>query len=345
MRPRNNFECLRILAALVVIYGHAFPLTATSAPSLFFGSIQAVAVKIFFSISGYLVTKSLMKDGDITNYLSKRIRRIFPGLIVVVIVCAFVIGPLVSTLDFAQYFGSPTFKTYFRNIFMYPVYNLPGVFESNSYPVAVNGSLWSLPVEFLMYLVLVPVFMLTTMANRISLILVAITTCAASLYFTHLVPGKWRYVVYGSDLIMALDVIPYFFIGGCLARFMIPGVLDMGWALFLVLLISLMQVINPVLAELALYAVGPYVIISFAVSSTPFLREAGKYGDPSYGIYLYGFPVQQCIIYMCGGHMSPVLNAIISIPICIGLGYLSWHFVEKRFLPAVSHPLIKRGVV
>lgn len=150
----NNFDWLRLLAAVTVIYGHAFPLTNTPSLLILDNSIQATAVKIFFVISGYLICLSWMSDPNIHRYLAKRLLRIIPGLAVVVTLAAVVVGPVFTTLTMHEYFSNSNFFNYFKNLILYPIYNLPGLFQYLPYKIEVNGSLWSLPVEFLMYLIL-----------------------------------------------------------------------------------------------------------------------------------------------------------------------------------------------
>lgn len=158
--PRtNNFDALRLLAATVVVYGHAFPLTKTAQVVILGNSVESLAVKVFFVISGYLISESWLRDPQINRFLIRRALRIFPALIVVVLLSVLVLGPLATTLSIAGYFGNISVLMYLKNIFLYPVYYLPGVFQSNPYPIAVNGSLWSLPVEFSMYL-LTPLLLL-----------------------------------------------------------------------------------------------------------------------------------------------------------------------------------------
>jgi peptidoglycan/LPS O-acetylase OafA/YrhL len=132
----NNFDFLRQFAAFCVIVGHSQSLVST------FG------VQIFFAVSGFLVTESWLRGPKIGSFLKKRTSRIFPGLMVCILLTALVMGPLLTRLPVGEYFDHPGTLLYLKNIFLSPVYFLPGLFEGNTYPNAVNGSLWSLPVEF-----------------------------------------------------------------------------------------------------------------------------------------------------------------------------------------------------
>src|SRR3954451_4395900 len=110
----NNFDVLRLIAALSVIFSHAFLLSENSQdhdPLMILTGGQTVlgvvGVFVFFTISGYLVTQSFDTTPSPLVFLAKRALRIFPGLIVCIAVCAFVIGPLVTTLPLVDYFTRP----------------------------------------------------------------------------------------------------------------------------------------------------------------------------------------------------------------------------------------------
>lgn len=122
-------------------------------------SLANIGVGIFFVISGYLITKSWERGPQAFNYLKKRALRIFPGLIVVVFLTVFLLGPFVTTLSLNNYFSNPQTWSYLLTILIFPLYYggsyfaLPGVFENNPFPNVVNGSLWFLPHMLLLYIV------------------------------------------------------------------------------------------------------------------------------------------------------------------------------------------------
>lgn len=153
MSHRNNLTALRLVAAGLVLYGHAFILLGLPAPSFMgWAPFGPIGVYIFIAISGYLVAQSWYSDPDFFRFLQRRAIRIFPGLIVCTALTVFVLGPLLTDIRLAEYFKSPATAGYFANIALYTNYRLPGVFETNHLPGVVNGSLWSLPAEFSMYL-------------------------------------------------------------------------------------------------------------------------------------------------------------------------------------------------
>lgn len=149
----NNFDFVRLLAACLVIWGHAYPILGVpGTPSIMGAPIHGFAVKIFFVVSGYLVIISWTQDPSACNFIAKRALRIFPALLVVVSISACVLGPVVTNYSLNDYYNDQLFAEYFRNFLLDIRFALPGVFSTNTYPTAVNGSLWTLPVEAAMYL-------------------------------------------------------------------------------------------------------------------------------------------------------------------------------------------------
>lgn len=330
----NNFDWLRLLAAVTVIYGHAFPLTNTPSLLVLDNSVQAFAVKIFFVISGYLISLSWIADPCVHRYLVKRLLRIIPGLVVVVAMAAIIVGPIFTVLPAGVYFSNASFYGYFYNIILYPVYNLPGLFGYLPYKVAVNGSLWSLPVEFSMYLLMPPILSISSLRNgRLLLGLLTVVLCILSLVCLrsqyYIMP---RVVFYGSSLRSALDVCPYFFIGACFAYYRFERFLNIEIALAIVCTLALLQPTSAWFSEALLYIATPYVILSFAVAGDQLFSMVGRYGDFSYGLYLYGFLVEQVFNQIFHGTLTATQDALYTLPVAFLCAIISWHLIEKKAL-------------
>lgn len=153
----NAFDFVRFAAAFSVLFSHSFPLCGIREPLLVFGlPLANIAVYVFFVISGFLVYQSWARDPSLGRFAARRGLRLLPALVVAVCVTVFVIGPLMTTLPLVQYFRGADTWTYLLSNASLVVgrYTLPGVFESNPYPAAVNGSLWTLRYEALMYIIL-----------------------------------------------------------------------------------------------------------------------------------------------------------------------------------------------
>ncbi len=328
----NNFDAVRLIAATAVIYGHAHPLTGTPDVGFLGNSVEAFAVKVFFVVSGFLITASWLADPDPRRYLEKRCLRIFPALWVVVLLTMLVLGPAVTVLSWRGYFHAPLFREYAWNLVMRPVYGLPGVFEHLPYPYAVNGSLWSLPVEFAMYL-LMPAIVAVGARSKLRWLLGAVTLllCAASLRLLYGGGHRPEAVFWGTSLASSLDVCPYFLLGACAQLYRVKELLRPGVALGFIGLTLFAQP-SGVLAELALYILTPLAVLGFAVLPVPVFSRAGRWGDFSYGIYLYAFPVQQTLNALASGRLTALQNTALAIPITFLLAIASWRLVERRAL-------------
>ena len=154
--PPNNFDFVRLVAASMVLYSHHFILAGRPEEPKVFGIISFghLAVVMFFSLSGYLVTQSWQSDPHIFRFAMRRILRIWPALAAAVIFCALILGPLVTSSPLIDYFENGGTWSYFKNLIIPRAFHLPGVFENNPYPLSVNGSLWTIPIEVLCYMVL-----------------------------------------------------------------------------------------------------------------------------------------------------------------------------------------------
>jgi len=160
----NHFDVIRLIASILVVFSHSFnlshgkvlgkqyePLMQLSRGKITLGGI---AVLVFFVISGFLITASFDKDKNLLSFFRKRCLRIYPGLIVVVILTAFVLGPLMTELPLWDYFKNPETYSYLLNNIGFIRYQdfLPGVFQYNIVPNYINGSLWTLKYELLCYI-------------------------------------------------------------------------------------------------------------------------------------------------------------------------------------------------
>ncbi|WP_343883858.1 acyltransferase [Rhodanobacter caeni] len=342
----NNFDAVRIIAALVVIFGHAHPLSAHPDDAILGNAVQSVAVKIFFVVSGFLVARSWESDPHPGRYLMRRGLRLLPGLALVLLLTTVVLGPIFTTLPVPAYFGhGGTWRYFVYNMVLYPIYSLPGVFADNIYPNAVNGSLWSLPAEVSMYLLL-PVVFLTTVIDRSRRLLI-LTTCTLallSLLYLSRSPADQQIVFWGTGSRSVADVGPYFFIGAMYSATSMKRWLSAPVSILLVGILALFQTPDYLLQQVGLMVVLPYAVLSFASEPIPVISRMGRFGDPSYGVYLYGFPVQQALFHLGGPAMGPLDNAIIATIITLLLGYASWHLLEKRalaFKPSRKKPVLK----
>jgi peptidoglycan/LPS O-acetylase OafA/YrhL len=324
----NDFDAIRLLAALAVLIGHAWPLTGVSERPLVAGlKLFDLGVYVFFSLSGYLIATSWARSPRVVPFLLRRVFRILPALVVVVLVTTLVLGPLVSTLGAAGYFGDPGSWDYLRNVTLLPVYTLPGVFLDNPIDGTVNGSLWTLGPEFVCYLGVLGVGLLAlvTRASALRLVipgLVGVTTAAVLL-----VPGAAP-----RGLRDILTVLVFFAGGALLAELRGRGAPTPTLGVTLIVA-AVWLVGGAFLAEREAVALAwvvlPFLVIAVGSRSTPVVRRAGRFGDLSYGLYLWGFPVQQTVVLLAPG-LPLAVDILIVAVITGGLALASWWLVERR---------------
>lgn len=337
---KNNFNIIRFFASILVIYGHMAHLMGVNVPYLMGQGAQVIAVKIFFLISGYLIAKSYLRDNDIFRYIIRRCFRIFPGLIGVVLFSVFIVGPFFTEFSSKEYFSNPGTWKYLQNIILYVNYSLPGVFKNNIYPAAVNGSLWSLPVEFFMYLLLPLVLLVQKKRKKpysiivIIIILVIVNTIKSKFYQSHVT------VIYGTNLFDALTLAPYFFIGVLFTYEEVKKYLNLQIASFLFFLACSISV-GEIKNEYIILFILPYFVFSFSLEKNAIFASAFSKNDYSYGLYLYSFVVQQSLSGMFQ-QFSISLNwaTFISTIVSFILAFLSWHLIEKP-LQNLSKKIVK----
>lgn len=326
----NNFNMIRFFAAFMVVYGHMSSIMGEAAFPLFTQRVSTIGVKIFFTISGYLITKSYLSDRHLGRYLIRRSFRIFPALIVLILLSVFAVGPLMTELSLGEYFANDRTWSYLNNIFLYPIYALPGVFTDSLYPNVVNGSLWTLPVEFAMYLILV---LCVTVFKKLGSIkwgvaISAVVTLAASLIFLGAFQGS-RLVFWGTNLFDTLPLLPYFFIGSLLSFPEMKKLFNFQLSVALLILAAFIN-FHVVWNELAVAIALPYFILCFALVERPAFSAWFTKSDLSYGLYLFAFPIQQIVYrYTASWGWNAFFMSVLCFAITVIPALLSWNFVEK----------------
>jgi peptidoglycan/LPS O-acetylase OafA/YrhL len=340
----NGFDVLRLLAAAMVIFGHSYPLTGNVSQGFLANSVQTIGVKIFFVISGFLITKSWQSDPDLVRFWLKRALRIMPGLAFLCLLTVTIVGPIFTRLSLASYFSSHASLFYFWNILLYPVYSLPGVFQGNIYGPAVNGSLWSLPVEIAMYTGVPILVGRYVLVGKIATPFAAAILLLASILLVRIAPMAKPIVFWGSSLTSTLDAAFYFYAGAAIAVHRLDRFanLPLSIALFAV---AAATVNNYIYGEIVLACVLPYAVIAIGITRIVPLQRMFEGRDYSYGLYLYGFVVQQAVVHLFGP-LTPIQNTLIALPVALLCAIGSWHLVEQRALsfkrersPTLSAPL------
>lgn len=318
---RNNFNLMRLVAAWLVIYGHAWAITGAPGGDLVARATQfkfagGVAVDVFFVISGFLIAASLERN-SLRSYLASRALRILPGLWACVVLCVFVLGPLVTTA--ADYWSRPeTWRYLWVNGSLWSsAYFLPGVFESLPNH-AINGSLWTLPIEARLYVALLLAGALGVLTARRYTPLWLLALAGAYAY------GAWRHPL--PDALNNYAWCTAFFITGT-ALWVNRARVRLSWWPVLVLLGAAAMARGTPWFHLPYFALLCYgTLVVALLPRLPRIRHT----DLSYGVYLYGWPAAQLVqSYGPGG---PLHNTAWATLLALALAAGSWFLVERPAL-------------
>ncbi len=337
----NNFDLLRLVFAAVVMVFHVGALSGVPWLWELTRHLSShFAVKCFFFISGFLVLMSCEKSPSLRSYAEKRIRRIAPAYLFIVVGAALLLAPL-SELPLREYFASDQLRRYLvSNLllmnFLQPT--LPGLFASNALQ-EVNGSLWTIKIEVAFYALVPVILWLSRRAGR-SFTFQALL--AASL--------AWRVGLFafaertGNPLFAKLALQApgqlCFFITGAMAfdRTRLGLSAPPAWA-------ALLGALGYGLSDGVLHElVSPFAVALFcswaAVGVAKLPLDVNKRGDISYGLYILHWPVGQAAAALGLFQLSPLLGLAAAFGGTVTLSYLSWHLIESRFLlhrrPAVD---------
>lgn len=324
-RDSNNLDAMRLLAACMVIYGHANALVPPAHAGgdwvvqwLRFDYSGSLAVKVFFFLSGLVVTNSLLSKRCLLQFAWARLWRIWPALLAVLLVSVCVIGPLVTSVEPRAYWRSPETALYlWGNLKMQTQFALPGVFATHGNS-AVNGSLWSLPYEVGAYCLLAAAFALGLQRRPALALLVTAAICVDPL-LPHRLLFSWRAVDAQVD-----SLAPCFAVGALMALFKERIAID--WAPVLGLGILFLAFRQTPYAHYLFY--GALFFGMLYVCSRPWMVRWRWSADISYGVYLWGWPVQQLLVYAFPD-MGVQLHRVLAVALACALGALSWYGLEK----------------
>ena len=281
---------------------------------------------VFFVISGFLIAKSYSMQDHLFIYFIARILRIYPALIVAILFCALIVGGLTTTLPKIQYYQDPVILSYIigNATLLHIQFTLPGVFSNNPYANAVNGSIWTLPLEMTMYIIVALIGILGFFKTRLAANLVIfIGISVFSILYFHFGLLNHRIPIWGITPMLGFflgvlifineDYIPLNFFLGC----------------FLI-------VISFLLSHSSIHSLIEYITLGYWVFLIAYRLPLQKkwitqYGDFSYGIYIFAFPVQQSLVYYL--HIiNPWYLFILALPITSILAIFSWYCIEQPAL-------------
>lgn len=203
---------------------------------------------------------------------------------------------------------------------------LPGVFEKNHYPNAVNGSLWSLPVEFFMYIVIAMIGFVR--ANRWVYLGIAVGLAFISFFWAQRTDKML--VVYATDLRQVVICGVYFWVGAVFYKFDLKRYLSLSVVLLAVAALLCLEAWIQALAVF-IWVLLPITVLAFGFAYSPALNKLTATGDYSYGIYIYAFPIQQAVASLYP-KMPITLYLLVCSVLILTCAILSWHLVERKSL-------------
>lgn len=335
---QNGFGVLRLLLALSVLVSHSYWLTTgqTSAEPLhgWTGhSLGEHAVQVFFFLSGILVAQSLIKSRSLIDYAAGRALRIFPGLIVCVLLTALALGPLLTTFGAKEYLTGRMVPAYILKTLSLSTGSapLPGVFGDLPLPHLVNLSLWTLKYEVLCYALLAGFGLAWLKLERFRPAL----TLALALVVAGIFVGEAK----PAETYTTADNIRYFalfFFMGTLA-FLVREHLVLSWLALPILFGALGAAIGTQWAELATAAALGYAALLVASLAWGAAGQFTDRHDYSYGVYIYACPIQQALISVFPGIDVLELTALATCFV-LGLAILSFELIERPAM-AMRKPL------
>lgn len=346
----NNLDFLRLFFAVLVIFSHSFPLGVgkeEAEPMMWLSGGQTtlgtVAVDSFFIISGFLITHSYLRSRSVGGYFKKRVERIYPGFIVCMVICALVVVPLAGAASpFPRFFSRAL--NFAAATSLLREFSYQHAFTANP-NAAINGSVWSISYEFACYIAVALMGVVGALRRKRVL---SILLCA-SLIFLVGTAGLIDLCRRGDLQLSQVLNHPYFWDRVLLRAPLVPAYLSgvvfylyreriphsAVWAGISVCTLGLSCVV-PGSWQLLFPVVGAYLVFWFGYHPRLQLHNFARFGDFSYGTYLYAFPIQQLLVQQAGGSLNPYLLFIVAAPLSLVAAFGSWHGVEKWFLSRAS---------
>lgn len=322
----NWLNVLRLAFAVLVLFSHCYPLTGGSNRTeplwRWSGQITLgdLAVNAFFLISGFLIVRSWLYSKSMGAYFRHRVLRIHPGFAVALLVS--LVLATISCASPAQYLRALPWKEFIYSGFTlrYGVLDIPGTaFPGNPYG-GVNASLWTIPIEFMAYIG-VAVYGLFGLFKYRRLWLATfgaiLAVYLAKIYRDGQADAWWRFACFfcvGATFYLFRDRLPRRrWIAALAVGLLVFGLFRAPW----------LNALGPL--------AGAWLLFYVAFLPIPAALERTFRTDLSYGVYLYAYPVQQTLVHIFSIH-TPLGLFVAALPITLVLAWLSWTFVERRFL-------------
>lgn len=317
--PKNNsFTIVGIILSLLIVYYHSYPLfygIGTSKldliSNLFVGeNTGSLVVASFFIISGFMISTSIKKSKNTRTYLWKRIKKIFPPMIFILLFSSLIIAPVMSSLPKFVFLKNPSFYMMyiFDNTFLIKntIYGIGDVFIKNPYPSAINGSLWTMKHQVFMYLYMIPLYFIFVKKDKkeyfniFFFILFVISVVNYSGKFNDFyasVLSKQINIGIINELFQFVRLL-FYFTAGVFMNLNSDKIKYNRNYLITALIVILITFRTPVFNIFTMILL-PYLLLYICS-----FKSKRNYKDISYYIYLCAFPLQQVIIHYLNGKIS-----------------------------------------
>lgn len=342
---QNSFNLIRLVAALTVLLSHVLIIRAGNDrldPLLQVTpfTLGQHAVNAFFFLSGLMLSQSVERRPDLSDYLWARFLRIVPGLFVFGLLMAFVAGPLLSSSHPLDYFSDPHTWIYPFAILVEFARAAPPhhVFQGLPYAEAVNTPLWTIKYEILAYGVLAAFSAAGwtrrtgTLWGALGFALVLFTAQAA---MEQVGDTSHLYQLGRYGFCFTLGMIAYHY------RDRVS--LSPWWLIGSALLVVLAR--GTALEHAAYVVVVAHAVMLAGARRYGALTRATQRHDISYGVYIYHWPVAQALLVELPGIGMPALLGL-TLAITVPLAVASWRFIEApalRFKDRVPRLFLRRA--
>lgn len=335
MAHYRNFDVLRLIAAASVVFSHSFLIATGSEatePLQFTGHVTGVyGVFVFFVLSGFLVTESARRSSSLLDYARKRFLRIFPALVVSVVLVTYLLVPpfdrngvwafATEPSVFQRVFDLLTFRTtnfHFDNVAFYPPE--PG---AEWLPGLVNGVLWTIRLEVTGYCLIAAMAAIGLLRaeRQLALVIVLVALAVVAIVAKPL----------STDFLSELFFVLPSFLCGIFMNWLVQHHRPRGWVVLICMAGMVGAALNGILPSFFPFLVAYPVIWLGAATFNP-LPRFYEGTDISYGVYLYGWPVTQLIRHFVGPDLNGYQMAALAVPATMAVGLLSWFIVEKPAL-------------
>ena len=316
----NNLNFMRFIAALMVIVSHCYSVVLGGAAGSYLLKLTGdrlspggVSVGVFFLFGGFLIARSCEHYPEPKKFFSARVLRLFPELLFVVILTTFVLGPILSTLSPAEYFTNPQTYKYLLNGALIMVHQLPGVFTNNPSGDVINAALWTLPVEFICYILCFIGYKLTKFDKKKVLLLSIPVFALAVVYYVKFSPLQLSVV--RAVLLFYLGVLIWVF----------RDHVTISPVLGLASIVLWFVMVFGAADNLAMLTVFPVACFCLAYGMGNHFSTFGTKFELSYGIYLWAYPIQQALAQFFPV-WHPYVNALIAALLATCGAFLN-HFI------------------